>query len=227
METYRTVAQAGTDAIDWYKWRPIRRGYIRILCLQPGDFGSPLIGTLNRRRLETTRSSHPPYEAISYAWGELVFNHELSIAGGGKIKITTSLSQALQHLRLRDHERRLWADAVCIDQTNKPERAEQVAILASVFASAHRVLVWLGPSEPLDVSAFAIMQCDQVESDVDWPHSTPSALDNRSKQTTYLGKLDLDLRNAPHCGCCGELPMSFEDMVFQGLGAVMLLTQRS
>jgi hypothetical protein len=38
----------------------------------------------------------------------------------------------------------LWADAICIDQTNLDERGEQVQIMGQIYAQAERVLIWLG-----------------------------------------------------------------------------------
>lgn len=38
----------------------------------------------------------------------------------------------------------LWADAVCMDQSNKEECGQQVKHMALIYANAVRVLVWLG-----------------------------------------------------------------------------------
>lgn len=40
--------------------------------------------------------------------------------------------------------RRLWADAVCINQEDLNERTSQVELMGRIFASAHRVLAWMG-----------------------------------------------------------------------------------
>ncbi|KAK4124589.1 HET-domain-containing protein, partial [Parathielavia appendiculata] len=40
----------------------------------------------------------------------------------------------------------LWVDAVCINQAHLTEKTEQVRQMAQVYASASRVIVWLGPS---------------------------------------------------------------------------------
>lgn len=49
-------------------------------------------------------------------------------------------------LRLRDHcfERVLWVDAICIDQKNPKEQGQQVQLMARIYSSANRVIVWLG-----------------------------------------------------------------------------------
>jgi hypothetical protein len=38
----------------------------------------------------------------------------------------------------------LWADAICINQNDLPERSQQVSIMRKIFKQAERVLSWLG-----------------------------------------------------------------------------------
>lgn len=90
---------------------------IRLLVLQPGDRESPIEFSLVHASLE----DNPIYEAISYAWGDPLVAHTV-FSGGRAIKITTSLFTALRHLRYADKPRTVWADALCIDQSNISER---------------------------------------------------------------------------------------------------------
>ena len=46
-----------------------------------------------------------------------------------------------------DKARLLWADAICIDQSNLRERGEQVQLMRSIYQQAKEVLVWLGPED--------------------------------------------------------------------------------
>jgi hypothetical protein len=84
-----------------------------------------------------------PYEALSYAWGcaDLVDYIEVN---GARLWITENLHSALQCLQSRDQDRVLWIDAICIDQSNKVERSEQVQQMGSIFGFARRVIFWLG-----------------------------------------------------------------------------------
>lgn len=52
----------------------------------------------------------------------------------------------LKQLHRRYRIRRLWIDAICIEQTaeGEPERNEQVKNMGEVYASASIVLIWLG-----------------------------------------------------------------------------------
>ncbi|KAK0616470.1 heterokaryon incompatibility protein-domain-containing protein [Immersiella caudata] len=42
----------------------------------------------------------------------------------------------------------LWVDALCIDQNNLAEKSLQVGMMGSIYGSAERVLIWLGPRKP-------------------------------------------------------------------------------
>ena len=112
----------------------------RIFTLYPGAHSDPLAGSVAEVDLE---SEHASYEAISYTWGA---------AGNEKpITIDERLSTVWQNLadcllNLRDPlvSKTFWIDAICIDQHNPIEKAQQVAMIAMIFARAEQVLAWLG-----------------------------------------------------------------------------------
>jgi hypothetical protein len=63
-----------------------------------------------------------------------------------EIRITENLHRALLFLRDPDVPRILWIDAVCIDQSNRAEKALQIPLMTEIYAKATRVIVWLGES---------------------------------------------------------------------------------
>lgn len=83
------------------------------------------------------------YEALSYVWGGSDKPHSISI-GRYDLPVTANLYAALLHLRDRLIERIIWVDAICIDQDNQTERAQQVESMAKIYCKANRVIVWLG-----------------------------------------------------------------------------------
>ena len=97
----------------------------------------------------------PAYEAISYVWGDPSITETLTV-DRVDLKVPANLSGALRLFRKRDLSQGpwLWADAVCIDQSNISERAQQVSLMRDVFTQAHNVRCWLG-SEPSDTAAIA------------------------------------------------------------------------
>jgi hypothetical protein len=103
-----------------------------------------------RKRKSTTSQGarHVQYQALSYTWGEPVFTETLHVLNGaetaGDINITENLHSALQNLREPDKILVLWVDAVCIDQSNIPERNSQVSNIPQTYSEASAVLIWLG-----------------------------------------------------------------------------------
>lgn len=86
------------------------------------------------------------YDALSYTWGNLEKANQITI-NGGTLDITKNLFTALMKLRSPAQTRRLWIDAICIDQENIQERNHQVHMMKRIFGTASSVIVWLGDSE--------------------------------------------------------------------------------
>ncbi|KAG4425042.1 hypothetical protein IFR04_001812 [Cadophora malorum] len=62
--------------------------------------------------------------------------------------VRENLWQALFHLRVKDSNRVLWIDAICINQADEGERNHQVMQTGQSFSRASRVLAWLGLDYP-------------------------------------------------------------------------------
>ncbi|RYC65257.1 hypothetical protein CHU98_g949 [Xylaria longipes] len=101
----------------------IEPDHIRLLLLQPAapqDDG--LVGFLQHISL----SDHyhdliDPYTALSYVWGEPTPADTILLDGEG-VGITVNLGASLRDLRDTNRTHRAWADVLCIDQHNIPER---------------------------------------------------------------------------------------------------------
>jgi hypothetical protein len=109
----------------------------------------------------------PEYEAISYAWGSTAL--EKQVACDSKVlRVTQSCYNLLCRLRKRDSSlcpegpcstqaRCYWIDAICINQgfqeedtlveRSQRERSHQVAMMATIYENAVRVVVWPGHVE--------------------------------------------------------------------------------
>lgn len=89
-------------------------------------------------------TSHP-YEALSYVWGSEEKPSEILIGDDGRrLAVTQNLYTALARLRNPTCPRTLWIDAICINQADDVEKAQQIGLMMEVYAKAARVLVWLG-----------------------------------------------------------------------------------
>lgn len=87
------------------------------------------------------------YEALSYVWGSDQKPHHLIVESGHdctQLPVTDSLMAALRHLRRPNESRKLWVDAVCINQSDSVELQNQVQRMGLIYKLAYRVVVWLG-----------------------------------------------------------------------------------
>lgn len=101
----------------------------------------------------------PPFDALSYVWGGDNLLGKVDI-DGVSIKITQNLQDALHDLHhhwLRDDvckglpvdRRRIWADALCINQDDPEEKNHQLPLMQQIYQGAEHVFSWLGRSSPL------------------------------------------------------------------------------
>jgi Heterokaryon incompatibility protein (HET) len=127
-----------------FQYEPLNpsRNYIRVLDLMPGSFNDAFQCSLRTVLLD----DRPTYQALSYTWGEAVTTATLFINERDSMRITRNLDEALRHVRSESEMKTLWIDAVCIDQRNDVEKADQVRKMLEVYRSAEQVLVWLGPN---------------------------------------------------------------------------------
>jgi hypothetical protein len=123
-----------------YKYLPLLEPRSsRLVDLAPGGYDEPILCTFS-----TFQVDHPPgYEAVSYTWGDSTLSHYVQV-GSSHLPINASLDLALRRLRRRDIKRRLWVDAICIDQYNVKERQIQIRYMCNIYRGAQRVIVYLG-----------------------------------------------------------------------------------
>ncbi|KAI1768225.1 HET-domain-containing protein [Hypoxylon sp. FL1150] len=123
----------------------------RILTLSPGTGDQPLECVLQHGDI----GSSPPYEAISYVWGNSTEKVEI-ICNGKPLVITAALGNVIRHFRSSSETRSLWADAVCINQNDNKERSRQVSRMKDIYSKASRVLIWLGEERDESESGIAV-----------------------------------------------------------------------
>lgn len=121
-----------------YKELPSNTGF-RILELLPGQDHE----IVSFRLHFADWNDPPPFEALSYAWGDAK-RTAFAVCDGSMLPITENLNDGLRHMRYRNVSRYLWADAVCIDQNNMQERGHQVSHMRTIYQKSIKVLVWLG-----------------------------------------------------------------------------------
>jgi hypothetical protein len=140
MNSERLLSHDETSKL--YKYSKLRYPKsIRIIILEPAImYPDPL-----RCRFEqdTYVELEAKYEAISYTWGENERSYPLYLGNNRHVLITHNLNRVLRRLRYPEKRRRIWVDAVCIDQDNDEEKAHQIPLMVDIFRSASRVIAWL------------------------------------------------------------------------------------
>jgi len=72
--------------------------------------------------------------------------------------VTRNLHAALQHLRRPwGPPRRIWADAVCINQDDATEKGGQVQMMRDIYRGASRTVVWLGDATVFTPAGFTLI----------------------------------------------------------------------
>ena len=94
-----------------YQYQPISASEeIRVLCLQPGTFAEPLIGSLVVRKIGHDEKNPPAYDCVSYCWGTQ--EHFTSfICDSQNMHITVAVDEMLRHMRQAMELCDLWVDA--------------------------------------------------------------------------------------------------------------------
>ncbi|KAK3937283.1 heterokaryon incompatibility protein-domain-containing protein [Diplogelasinospora grovesii] len=93
--------------------------------------------------IHTSLDKAPCFTALSYPWGDPEPRKAIRCSGF-QAEIGPSLHMALQYLRKAHLDIFVWADALCINQEDIPERTQQVRIMSEIYAAASTTAIWLG-----------------------------------------------------------------------------------
>jgi hypothetical protein len=114
----------------------------------------------------------PEYETLSYAWG--IANKTLPICVNNKeYDVSTNLECALRYIRLRDQDRIIWVDSICINQSDIEEKTHQVRQMRQIYLGAKKVLVWLGEEWDANVALDHLNRLEKDPSNVECLYKTP------------------------------------------------------
>ncbi|KAG5783869.1 hypothetical protein H9Q73_002517 [Fusarium xylarioides] len=131
----------------------VERHGIRLLHVEPGAFDDPIRCSFRLASLKEVESKRIDFHALSYCWGDPTEREDIFLSkegdfGNGKegmpFSIGKSAAQALRRLRLEDETLVIWIDAVCINQDDLEERAQQVTLMSQIYSLASVVHIWLG-----------------------------------------------------------------------------------
>ncbi|KAJ5538215.1 hypothetical protein N7494_007694 [Penicillium frequentans] len=159
------------DVILPFQYDPLLgKSCIRVLEIQPSEVAkSPIHCCLRQVDLR----QRPDYEALSYVWGDASDSVRI-LVNGSWLNIGKNLWSALFRLRCKNKPRVVWADAVCINQSDNEERGQQVQIMHNIYRQASGVLVWVG--EHAENSHYVVTSIDDGITDENEKQS-PSPLE--------------------------------------------------
>jgi hypothetical protein len=118
---------------------------IRLLILQPAStHGSDVHCSL----IHTTLSNYAydlvnHFTALSYVWGDAENGENIWI-DGHQASVTANLHAALRDIRQIAEPIRMWADAICINQSDVGEKNIQVSMMSKIYAAADHTVIHLG-----------------------------------------------------------------------------------
>ncbi|KAF2800797.1 hypothetical protein K505DRAFT_227864, partial [Melanomma pulvis-pyrius CBS 109.77] len=138
------------ENIQPVSYRPLDVDEIRLVAVQPGTKTDTIKCEMVYSSFSTAREQQ--YEALSYTWGS---PDELRtiILDGAACQVRENLWWALYHLRKEEEVRRLWIDALSINQADILERNQQVGQMDRIYKEANVVAVWLGRESKDDANA--------------------------------------------------------------------------
>jgi hypothetical protein len=84
----------------------------------------------------------PRYDAISYTWDNQEMDQSLQLHKG-IIRTTKNVVHIVSKRASWMQARYLWIDAICIDQSNIPEKQSQIRKMRDIYTSAKRTIAWI------------------------------------------------------------------------------------
>ncbi|KAL2882110.1 hypothetical protein SGCOL_002372 [Colletotrichum sp. CLE4] len=130
---------ARNNPTDWSAKLPNPKTHIRLLTILPGRQTEELRCTCSTIRLD----SRPRYNALSYVWGNPDEKAQV-IVNGVQVTVNRSLAEALSRIRRQQGPVVIWADALCINQSDEDEKKYQIDLMHRIYGECENCFVWRG-----------------------------------------------------------------------------------
>ncbi|KAH7082833.1 heterokaryon incompatibility protein-domain-containing protein [Paraphoma chrysanthemicola] len=158
---------------------------IRLLTLSPGEREEPIKCSLSTVSL----TDELIYDALSYVWGKYEAQSPSIELDGNNFTVTPNLYSALRHIRepVGKDCMNLWVDAVCINQNDLDERNAQVSMMRDIYASAARVIIWLGEEDDDSETTFDALSVVADERSWFWQDAGRKNKSRRRKVYNHCG----------------------------------------
>ena len=109
------------------------------------------------------------YCALSYVWGSSTERVEIS-CNDCSASITMNLYHALVQIWSLTPQKRLWADALCINQEDDVEKGFQVGMMGDIYTQSAAVIIWFGKADKQILSLWDSIQANESYNADDLDH---------------------------------------------------------
>jgi hypothetical protein len=131
-----------------YKHQELRQDQIRLLTTKCID------GSVEIEIDQYTLTEDLDYDAISYVWGSVPASVTVK-CNGRPLFVTSTALEMLHYLhryQANTTTRKIWIDAICINQEDEEEKGIQIPLMREIYSRARAVVVWMGlPTIDTDV----------------------------------------------------------------------------
>ncbi|KAH8587764.1 heterokaryon incompatibility protein-domain-containing protein [Bisporella sp. PMI_857] len=150
---------------DFTYGSPLQGRNIRLIEIRLGSEKTTLEISLVEYRLGSVK-----FEALSYVWGKQTTRQRIK-CNGHSMYVGSSLLDAFGELARRRSTGLIWADAICINQSDDQEKTRQVRMMREIYEKAQRVIIWLGKGQAGDGRGFELaktlyQKCDGADYDM-------------------------------------------------------------
>jgi hypothetical protein len=142
-----------------YKHQELRQNQIRLLTTKCID------GSVEIEIDQYTLTEDLGYDAISYVWGSVPASVTAKCNGRPLVVTSTALEMLhyLHRYQTNTTARKIWIDAICINQEDEEEKATQIPLMREIYSRARAVVVWMGLPTPETDAFFTEFQETRVK----------------------------------------------------------------
>ncbi|KAB5511738.1 heterokaryon incompatibility protein-domain-containing protein, partial [Coniochaeta sp. 2T2.1] len=142
-----------------YHYEPLcREDAVRLILLNPAKYQTAPLRCSITQHCRSTQLED--YAAVSYAWGRCELSRTLEIGWDdvSYLRITPNVDALLRVLRTPNEPRYLWIDAICLNQDDETEKAQQIPRMRRIYAEAKEVHIWPGLEDDMTAKLFTFFR---------------------------------------------------------------------
>lgn len=122
----------------------LKKDSIRLVDILAGSGEAPIKVRVEVYEMEEV---YRKYEALSYVCGKQDSGYGI-ILNGENVEVYPNLHNALKWLRRPTSTRRIWIDAICINQRSKNEKSKEIQNMGPIYNQAKTVNIFFGAPLP-------------------------------------------------------------------------------